>query len=151
MRQKEALMMIFPHLAVGGAIGEELQNPIAIFFIGFLSHFIFDLVPHYHPQGLESGEKLNKRVVLITIGEGLVSLVTLGLIYFLKPNPLIIWGAFSAILPDIIEVLHFLPLLEKVLEPYHQFKTKVHWWVKSKWGILPQWIIAFIATFLILK
>ena len=42
-------MILVAHGIVGAAVGSFFpQNPLLAFFAGFLSHFVFDAIPHWH-------------------------------------------------------------------------------------------------------
>jgi hypothetical protein len=93
-------MTSFTHIAVAGAIGEKIQNPVLAYFAGIISHLILDKVPHYWPES-------NKVRGYIIGGDALFSLSLLaGLFYLPSSNHLgLFCGALGGATVDTIFVL----------------------------------------------
>lgn len=93
-------MTSFTHIAIAGAIGERIQNPLLAFLAGVLSHFILDKVPHYWPES-------DKAKGYIIGGDTIFSALLLTGIYFVpSSNHLgLFFGALGGASVDTIFVL----------------------------------------------
>jgi hypothetical protein len=136
-------------MVVGGALAQiSKANPILAFVMGFLSHYILDIIPHWDYPLLSSsksktGNPLDGEIV---IGRGfLVDLVKVGadfliglsiVLFFFEPNgfsillnPLalikspILWGSFGGILPDILQFIYYKTKREPLtsFQKFHDF------------------------------
>lgn len=92
-------MLSTTHTLVGAAIGKSTGNPALSFFLGVISHFILDKVPHFWPW------KKTKR-----LEEGLLDWFFVGLIIiYILLSPMqyktaVISGAFGGLIVDIVLV-----------------------------------------------
>jgi len=50
-------MLIAPHVAVGAAIGLEINNPYLVVILAIISHFVLDMIPHYDSGTIHYNEK----------------------------------------------------------------------------------------------
>jgi len=99
------------HTASGLLIASKVSNPVWIFFIGIISHFLLDIIPHgdrYLEKGVyETGKTRQKaiiRMILITIFDLLLSLSLFFVV--LKINNFVDWQLYiialiAVLLPDI--------------------------------------------------
>jgi hypothetical protein len=106
-------MLSTPHLLVGAAIVKVMPEPTISLPIAFLSHFVFDSIPHWDgsPKAPFNTKTSLGVMVDYAIGVSLVYLATVGL-----ENQYFIWlGAFLATLPDFIlgAYRHYLSFFEK--------------------------------------
>jgi len=155
-------MQLTSHAAVGAAVGVATGNPILAFVAGFISHHIIDAIPHTDGGSYEvSVENFarDKRIITI-VGLDLALLILLSFLLFEGRgfNMPMIFGAFGAILPDLIDNVPFWsPRLRKIFpfNYYHLFHEKVHFTIinnKYFWvGILTQVILIAVSLWYVLK
>ena len=93
-------MLSTPHLLVGATIVKTIPNPLISLPLAFLSHFVFDRIPHWDGSPRAPFNKKTTLGIVLDylVGVSLVYLSTSGL-----ENQYLIWfGAFLATLPDFI-------------------------------------------------
>jgi hypothetical protein len=117
-------MLLTNHTLTGALIGLTVQNPVLIAPLGFLSHFVCDIVPHTGFKGMNFKNGPGRTIAFVDCG---VSLAIYLLIIGLRPE--IFWpatiGAFFATLPDLIRIPG--ALWDKdwdVLQPFH---NRIQW------------------------
>ncbi|MFN7088214.1 MAG: hypothetical protein ACK4NX_00075 [Candidatus Paceibacteria bacterium] len=105
-------MLNTPHLAVGMLIGKSVGNGWLAFFLGFLSHFILDAIPHW--DGVDfRGRKLLRKKNLILIFDFiliffiLLILLELGAFSFSNEHLPMIFGAMGGVFPDIFWIPYY--------------------------------------------
>lgn len=169
-------MLFTTHALTGAAIGVLFGNPIAGFFLGFLSHHILDSLPHFDQGSLyiskdqgpawvgakyEEAKKFKVRRdwIILFIDMGITSALSL---YILANLNLKLWllfilGATGGLLPDILDVSPFwrdrfrATAVGKIFHKLHDF---FHWPLTFKYwhlGMGIQVAIAGIAMFLLIK
>lgn len=129
-------MVELPHALVGAAIAAKLENPALALPLAFASHYILDLVPHSNPsiytQIKEKGSISKKSLTLILIDSfGALIAGFLIALSFLPDNKrvlLILFGAFFAVLPDVLEIPYYFfssknPLIVRYVELNHSLQT----------------------------
>src|SRR3989344_1714675 len=130
-------MILASHAVVGAVLGKLVpQHPIAAFFLGFLSHFVFDSIPHWQyslkslsknvagDYEMPSGKKFNTD--MLKVGIDILSGLAI-VVWFLKPLAFgdsglftlsgvkvfttgglsVLAGAFGGMLPDGLQFLYF--------------------------------------------
>lgn len=161
-------MILVTHAIIGGAVGRILPyNPILAFFLGFLSHFITDAIPHWHyplfsrkPNAgdpMDNDMLLNKWFVvdLFSIGIDFLAGILISLIFF-HPSfsfdmPLIsiLAGAIGGVAPDPLQFLYwkipnkFLTALQKF--HIHFAHSKINIDSRHLLGISSQVLLSAIA------
>jgi len=95
------------HLLAGAAMGKILKNPVLAIIIGFLIHFIMDLVPHWDLGYLFCKKWTCYLMAMSDPIFGIAVLVILGLIArFDKKTWIIVFlGGLSSIAPDVMSVI----------------------------------------------
>jgi hypothetical protein len=106
-------MLSTPHLLVGAAIVKVVPEPTISLPLAFLSHFVFDTIPHWDGSPKAPFNKKTTAGVVLdyALGSSLVYLATVGF-----DNQYLIWlGAFLATLPDFIlgTYRHYVGFFEK--------------------------------------
>ncbi len=134
-------MVLTTHAVVGGAIGRLLStNPILAFFVGFFSHFVLDIIPHWdYPLQSKVSDNRGVNQLHFKIGWpaiidfsriGLDLLIGLALTYWLFPTTStswlvssVAWGAFGAVLPDALQFVYaqWRPRFLAGLQRFHHF------------------------------
>lgn len=144
-------MLLAAHAISGGVIGEELNSPYLAFLIGFLFHFVLDLIPHYD---LTSGGKWDLKQITYVGADAVIGVLVI--ILYIKPeyslaNPFW-WGALGCVLLDLMDNI---PLWQGALKKtkiggaLHSLHDKCHWYAPNLvFGVLTQVVV--IGLFLIL-
>ncbi|MDO8183380.1 MAG: diadenylate cyclase [bacterium] len=135
-------MVLTTHAVVGGAIGRLLAiNPLLAFIVGFLSHFVLDIIPHWdYPLQSKTVEargvgrlhfRLGWPAVVDFSRIGLDFLIGLALVYWLFPlsqgtswlASSVLWGALGAVLPDALQFIYaqWRPRFLSGLQRFHHF------------------------------
>lgn len=119
-------MILVTHAIVGGAIGSLIPSqPILAFFLGFLSHFAADAIPHWHyplfSRKVHDGDPMDNELLLnkwfivdlFSIGIDFLAGIILSMIFF---HPLVSFdtallstlaGAIGGVAPDPLQFLYW--------------------------------------------
>jgi len=100
-------MFLAVHAAVGAIAGNAVNNPIAAFSLGFLSHFFTDMVPHGDEvmyTGYKSGNHVRRALFYVGF-DAVVTVIFVAMIFlrqdfFSTAN--VAWGIIGGLLPDLI-------------------------------------------------
>ncbi len=124
-------MLLSIHAAAGALIGQQTNNPILAFILGFASHFALDAVPHGDQDWIEDykgdDKSRAKRIIFLV---GLDAVILLGLLvsqFFyrsLTPTLNIASGILGGILPDFLVGCH--ELSDKLFKNFYQLHFKMH-------------------------
>lgn len=138
-------MLVTCHLLTGAAISSTLVSPALSLPAAFLSHFILDALPHLEATTFTSKKEgqdyyPTKKEILYIGLDVLVGLFALLFLYLKFTNPLILFGAFFAILPDLIDNIPWWYWIRKIpgFRQFHKFHNKIHFDLKREfwyWGI----------------
>lgn len=136
-------MFITVHAAVATIIGKETNNVIVAFILGFISHFIFDFIPHgdehigkkFFGRKLRTLKEDGDLGVMAIYGTIDSVFLAMFLIYLYKSfafagSDTVMWAIIGALLPDLNAALSkltewriFAPL-QRLHIFNHQFLTK---------------------------
>ena len=137
-------MILATHGIVGGAIGYLIpQNPVLSFFLGVISHFVIDAVPHWHypvfSAKIDRENPLNNDMVLNKWFAG--DLFDIGIDFLLgiwiaasvfHPEASvdaamisILCGAIGGIFPDPLQFVYF-KMPNRLLLPLQKFHIWIH-------------------------
>ena len=134
-------MVLTTHAVVGGAIGRLIStNPILAFVVGFLSHFVLDVVPHWdYPLESKTSDTRGVNQLHFRLGWpavidfsriGLDLLIGFFLAYWIFPSASgswltssVAWGAIGAVLPDALQFVYvqWRPRFLSSLQRFHMF------------------------------
>lgn len=136
-------MLAATHTITGGAIGAYTDSIAIAFILGFLSHFILDIIPHWSFKPTElfkAGAEF---------GGGLFFVFLLLFNSGINPLP-VIAGVLGANLPDIIHlsIFYFFPRYKNSFFPrfHHYIQPETSFWP----GIISQVIIFAVCVCLFL-
>lgn len=107
-------MIATAHLLIGGTIGSLIEDPLLIFLYAFFSHYLLDALPHVEPgiwrkTKKDKDEGMERWEYYFIVLDLLIGLSLLIWLAWNKYNfKLILFGAFVAILPDILDHLSIL-------------------------------------------
>ena len=140
-------MFITVHAVSGALIGDATNNLALAFVVGFLSHFLFDAVPHGDQNLLDTATTHRAKTIrwgLIGVVDATVMTALLGWLVlrneftFLLPT---LVGAFGAILPDILSGLSML-LPWKWLATIREANHRMHYlWRGFTLSFLPGLVV----------
>lgn len=101
-------MILATHAVIGAALAQHTESHTLAFLIGFISHHILDLIPHWQysvPQ-LDSGKrlKINKALFsdLLRVGIDFMLGTVIILIFFQENLSIALFAFAGAILPDVL-------------------------------------------------
>ena len=130
-------MILVTHSLIGVVITEPLHNNWLIFFTAFFTHYLFDMLPHYHYRIDDFKGSLPNANRLYAFGSRFKTLsflkifldfslaVVLPLI-FIKPGLAVVLAISGAVLPDFLSFLGFTFPKNKILAFIYAFHYKVH-------------------------
>lgn len=152
-------MFLTVHATSGMLIGQNTNSVWLAFVLGFISHFILDMIPHGDQElGSKKETHKEKLLVLLKVGiaDSLIMMTTVGYLLYTNQSlqtPYVIFGAIGALLPDAINSISvfFKP---KFLNGYRSVHVKLHYiWkgftITMKQGLVLQGILLFIFLFLL--
>jgi hypothetical protein len=160
-------MILATHAIIGAAAAKVFYpNTAVASIIAFLSHFIFDAIPHwdYKLSSLLKKEQNSSIDNDMVLGKGFVldifkiSLDFFGgiILSFILLNPsenqqsIVLIGALSGMLPDALQFLYWKTKIEpfKTIQKFHGFfHSKKKLKTKFIWGILFQATIVVVIVF----
>ncbi|HLC38526.1 MAG TPA: hypothetical protein VJJ80_00115 [Patescibacteria group bacterium] len=138
-------MIATPHMIVGAVLGDLIQNLPLAFLAGFVSHFVFDAIPHFEstaflPTSQRKNYPLSRRAAILEFFEVIFG-ATLVILFYLKVHHLsVVIAAVAAVLPDWDKF----PLIGEKLKnvwgfrQFHNFHESIHIQLKPKY-----WIFTF--------
>lgn len=141
------------HALVGAAIAVKIANPVVALPLAFVSHFVFDMLPHW--DVMTEADKTNHKAIFIK--SSLDVIVGFGLVFlFFGFSPMIFLGAFVSQLPDWLEVPSLLGFKNKYFYWNYLFQHWIHdlWFnsrLKAPWGIITQLIVVVLFLFWALR
>ena len=148
-------MLYLIHAVVGAIIGNNFSSVGIIFLLAVILHFLLDIIPHwdgFYDKVLFhlNGEiKINKKMFIFELIDGLLSFLFVAIFYIGFKNPLIFLGAFFSLLPDILKTTYFIKIKKK--RPflfYAKFHSKIQKEINWKPGLLIQEILLIILLYL---
>jgi hypothetical protein len=123
-------MFLTLHAAVGALIGEEVSSPTLAFVLGFIFHFVLDLIPHGDEdlvKGYQDGARI-KRMVSVATVDAIVMAILFFIFYsqdfFFQPK-VVIWGITGSIFPDFLIGVHEITKI-KILDKFHDLHYFAH-------------------------
>ncbi|MCX6746410.1 MAG: hypothetical protein NTX00_05400 [Candidatus Parcubacteria bacterium] len=102
-------MFLTVHGAIGIIIGQRVSNPVLAFIFGFISHYLFDIIPHGDTNAPKKWNNLIHLALIALIDISVMILLILGM--GLKVNLhqwSVIFGFLGAVLPDFLQGFYFL-------------------------------------------
>ena len=147
-------MLELPHTLVGAAIASRIPQPHIALPLAFISHFLFDLIPHWNPSLYQETKKYGrptKKSTKIVIIDTSVSLLA-GFLIASRFWPdwqrmvLIILACFAAVVPDVVEGFYFfLGIRSKFLINLIEFQHRHQGKAAKIPGLLIQAVVILIS------
>ena len=148
-------MLLSVHATVGAVIGEQVNTPLLAFLLGFISHFILDIIPHGDEALIKAyRNNFKNRGMLYLIIFDITSTVLLLFLLFYSAkinfNNVVIWGIIGGILPDILVAIN--EITHKLFKRMHKIhylthdslNKKLNWAMPLKFGLIVQLIIIYL-------
>ncbi|MBI3291077.1 hypothetical protein HYZ76_02225 [Candidatus Falkowbacteria bacterium] len=152
-------MFLTVHSTVGVIIGQTTGNIWLAFLIGFVSHFLLDIIPHGDENLIEEKNKFKpsetSTIIKLGIADGTVMIFFLLALYLggLITTPLaVLFAVFGTILPDFIQGIYILtktPLLEKYFSIHYDLHRILGVSVSLKKGLVIQTFFLVISLILL--
>jgi len=124
-------MIISSHFLAGAAAGKVTGNPILAVILGFVFHFVMDLVPHWN-YGYKALKK-TKTLLLVLLDPFLAFTIfmVIGLVrgYDFSTWLSVFLGGFACVLPDLIEFIIRIFNINSLI-PFLYFHRAMHWFDK---------------------
>lgn len=153
-------MLELAHTAVGATIATKIPNPLIAIPLAFLSHFLFDFIPHWNPSLYTETKKFGQptRKSNIIVALDVIFSLTLGFFIALRFWPdikrviIILLACFAAVVPDVIEGPYFYlgvktRFLKKLIKFQHQHQINV----RIIPGLLTQLVTLAVCLYLTLQ
>lgn len=142
-------MILSVHILAGAAIGLNLHNWAAVFFISIFTHFLMDAIPHreYEIETIKNG--ISKKSIPALLQISLDLLIGIGLAFWFTwnhaPLSIISIGIIASIFPDFLTFLYWqtkLPLLKSIadfhckrIHPKNNKNTPLIWGIGTQIAI----------------
>jgi len=126
-------MFLTVHGALGILIGRSVKNPILAFGLGFISHYLFDIIPHGDTKAPQKWKNPIHMALaaLIDLTILTVSLIWLGTkINILTPS--IALACLGALLPDFLQGFYFLSN-RKLFKKWQKYHDCFHLLISKNW------------------
>lgn len=123
-------MFLATHAVTGALIAKVAPNPVVAFALGFVSHFVLDMVPHGDAEmykKYQNGERMGQSMAKVMID----GVVTLYLVLAMREANLfdhehrVSAAIAGSVLPDLI-VGFYLGTKTKYLKWFHDFHIRIH-------------------------
>jgi hypothetical protein len=127
-------MFLTVHSATGLLIGQYVKNPLLAFLGGFISHYIFDIIPHGDTQV----PKQYQNLVYITLAGiiDLAAMISYLLIFMLFTNHLLslsqIFAILGCLLPDCLQFIYYLYPRQKTIRKIQSIHNLFHELITKK-------------------
>ncbi|MBU1126117.1 hypothetical protein KJ758_00735 [Patescibacteria group bacterium] len=130
-------MTIATHTAVGTVIGLSVGNPLLGFVIGFISHYLLDLIPHGDGKISDQLRVFKKKKMPITYGtiDAITSIFLLLIILNISPEAhtkVFSAAVAGSILPDLLTGLYDLTKV-RFLRVFYRLHFFFHDYFIKRW------------------
>lgn len=148
-------MTELPHTVVGAAIAVKVGNPALAIPLALLSHFALEFVPHWNPHLYRETKKYGKVTkqstwfVAADVGASLLAgfLIASTVLPDVAHFWTVIFAAFAAVLPDVIEgPWFFLNFKNRAIEKFILFQRSLQYDAPLVPGVLTQ-LLTITAAF----
>jgi len=145
-------MFLTVHSAVGLTIGQYVRNPLLAFLAGFISHYIFDIIPHGDTKVPRQYLNLVYLALAGTIDLAvMISYLLLFMLFTNQPLSLSqIFAILGSLLPDGLQFVYYLFPRQKFLKKTQSIHNFFHELIAKKFefslvfGLIFQLIIFLI-------
>lgn len=152
-------MIELPHTIIGATIAIKVGNPALSLPLALLSHFAFDLVPHWNPhiyREVNSHGQVSVRSKGVIVADSFSALAVGTLLAFrfypdLNRVVTIFAACFLAVLPDLVEAPYFFlfnstnKYLKAYIKFHRRFQANASFWP----GVISQAVVVIICLLII--
>jgi len=150
-------MFLLIHSTAGMILGQAVQKPVWSFIVGFVTHFIFDIIPH-GDSGVytkyKNGEMKKRAVAIVTVDAVLTILWVLWSMEAFTGDirRSVTAGIAGSVLPDLLVGLSEAFKKRNSLQKFQRFHIRIHNLIVEKIHRDWPWImgVAFQATVLLI-
>lgn len=131
-------MILVTHAVIGASVAGYTGDPLSAFCVGLVSHYISDMIPHWHyhvPRIKEAVLKpFGKKTIafnahffpeMMRVGFDLFAGILLTVIFFQNSLPIALVGGLAATIPDLLVGIGRIKPL-KILVLHDKFHRWVH-------------------------
>ena len=137
-------MFLIIHSLVGSVLGHLILSPVMAFFVGVLSHFLLDMIPHGDDQLKKYLGDSHLKHMMIGAMDGMLALIMLlAVANIVGFRQSILFGALGGILPDLIWGIPAL-FKRKTLKWYESFHHNMHFVVKKRLPLVPGFLLQIL-------
>lgn len=158
-------MFVTTHVAIGALLGATLPSRALAFVLGFISHFLVDMIPHGDEHMLDnykSGSKVRRAIAYVTV-DAIAAIYVLLLILNNTPAdiaPYVTWGIAGSVLPDVLVAVYEATKLKPFFRKFTAWHHKNHHHIIGKyrkgrdipfkWGVAYQVLAAIFLVRVVL-
>ena len=153
-------MYITVHSAIGASAAQYISEPWIAFVLGFLLHFVFDMIPH-GDEGIKKWKffKSNRRRIVAAASLDLIGVMVMTVFWInhseMSQIPIMLAAIAGSIAPDALWGLYELTG-SPLLKGYYNFHKKLHHVLTKKeltlkHGFIFQGLILLAMTILIIS
>lgn len=154
-------MFLTVHASAGLFLGSQVASPWLAFLIGYLSHWLLDIIPHGDenliPKNIYPETRRKWKLFYIASFDTLGIIILFFILTYTEKITLtsaVLWGMLGAVAPDYLWGLHKVTSI-RILKPLHRLHNKFHFLlikkgsIPFKYGILVQLFILTVFVWLI--
>ena len=152
-------MTLTTHATLGAVIGHATGSPLIAFALGFISHFLIDMIPHgdcFLSDNYRIHKHNRKQAVAYVMVDAVVAMFVVLILYSIKDIDSarnFTWGIVGSVLPDLMVGVYDLTK-SKFLKWFFDLHFFFHdFWVKRKGDVPPYYalmaqivLIAYLQT-----
>ncbi|MCX6740612.1 MAG: hypothetical protein NTZ49_05290 [Candidatus Parcubacteria bacterium] len=139
-------MFLTVHSSVGLVVSRGVTNPLWAFFIGFIFHYIFDIIPHGDTKVSAKFYQIKYIITAGIIDLSVLSILLISLIIIrAKTFTLVeISAILGSVIPDVMQLFYFIFPKNKLLGKIQMLHTYPHNLISKRfdfpivWGLLMQ-------------
>jgi hypothetical protein len=148
-------MLLSVHATVGAVIGANVSTPLLAFVLGFISHFILDIIPHGDEALIKAyrNDFKNRGMLYLIIFDLASTIILLFLLFYsqkLNFTPIVLWGILGGVIPDVMVAIneithkHFCRTQKIHCWTHDKISQKLNWTMPLKLGLLLQLLIIYL-------
>ena len=142
-------MVITPHALVGASLATTTDNYYVAFLLGFLSHFLVDMIPHLDPGTFfeDRNQKWPVWVYIYVFSEIIIFPIVFYFLFRHRSDfAIIVVGAVGGITVDIFDGNPISAFLKNwpVFKQLHWLHERLHFYINKRywyWGLLTELVI----------
>ncbi len=134
-------MLLATHAITGAIVGRASPDPVVAFVIGFISHFLLDMIPHGDAglnKDYRNNQKIRRAVAYVTMDAVLTVYLILGIrqAHQFDDGANVSAGIAGGLLPDFLIGLYYV-LKPQWLEKFHDLHFFFHNFIVNRRRDIP--------------